>query len=55
MRSTLNDVTVLHDDNLIGIFDRAESMSDNDDSLLSTLNKLVKSLLHRMFTLCIQG
>ena len=55
VRATLLDFTMLHDDNLIGILDRTESMSHNYNSLLPAFDKLVERLLHLMLTLCIQG
>ena len=53
--ATLLDLTVLHDDDLVSILDGAESVSDDDNSLLATVDQLVKSLLHLMLTLSIES
>lgn len=53
--STLNDLTLVQDDDLIGILDGTQAMSDNDDGLLAHSNQLVEGRLHLMLTLRVQG
>ena len=46
---------MLHHDDFTCFFDRAESMGNDDDGLLTGPNELVESLLHLELTLGIQG
>ena len=46
-------LTMLHADDFVGILDCAESVRDDDDSLLSALNQLVQGLLDLMLALSI--
>jgi len=55
MGATLLDLSMLHDEDLVGVFDGAESMGDNDNGLLSCVDQLVKRLLYLMLALCVQG
>ena len=48
-------LAVLHDNDLISITNRTQSMSHNNNCLLSTVDKLVKCLLHQMLRLCVQS
>ena len=51
MTSLLNDLSCVHDNDLVGVSDCGEPMSDDHDSLITTLDKAVQSLLHLMLTL----
>ena len=53
--STLHDLTVLHDDDLVSVTDSAQSVSNDDDRLLSTVDQLVQGLLHLVLRLSIQS
>ena len=53
--STLHDLTVLHDDDLVSVTDSAQSVSNDDDRLLSTVDQLVQGLLHLVLGLSIQS
>ena len=53
--STLHDLTVLHDDDLVSVTDSAQSVSNDDDRLLTTVNQLIQSLLHLVLGLSIQS
>jgi len=53
--ATLHDFAVLHNDNLVSIADRAQSVRDHDDCLLSAVDQLVESLLHLVLRLSIQS
>ena len=55
MGTAFLDLTHLHNDDLIGITDRAQSVSDHNDGLLARANKLVKRLLHLVLTLGVKG
>ena len=55
MSTTLFDLTVLHDDDFISVTNGAQSVSHNNNSLLATVDELVKSLLHLMLTFSIKG
>ena len=55
MSSALFDLTVLHDNDLIGIFNRAQSVSYYDYSLLPALDQLIESLLNLVLRFGIQG
>ena len=44
---------MLHADDLVGILDCAESVRDDNDSLLSAVNQLVQGLLDLMLALSI--
>ena len=53
--ATLFHLTVLHDDDLIGVANGAQSVSHDDDRLLTRVDQLVKSLLYLVLTLGVQG
>lgn len=55
MVASLFNLTILHDNNLICISDGAQAVSNHQNCLLSALDKLVKSLLHLMFTFSVQS
>ena len=55
MLTSLFDLALLHNDDLVSFSDGAEAMSDNDDSLIAILNQFVESLLDLMFTFSIQS
>jgi len=46
MRATLLNFTVLHADDLIGILDRAQPVSHDNDCLLATVDEVIESLLN---------
>ena len=48
MRATLLDLSVLHNDDLVCIADRAQPVSHDYDRLLPTADQLVQRLLHLM-------
>jgi hypothetical protein len=48
--TAFDNFTLVEDDNLVGILDGTQTMSDNDNGLLSKLDQLVESLLHLMLT-----
>ena len=50
MVASFLDFSVLHDNDLVGIADGAQSMSNDHNSLLATADKQVQSLLHLMLT-----
>ena len=53
--ATLHDLAMLHDDDLVGVTDGAQSVSDDDDRLLATLDEQVEGLLHLVLTLSVQS
>ena len=53
--AALLDLSMLHADDLISIADRAQSVGDNDDSLLPTAYQFIKGLLDLVLTLGIEG
>ena len=55
MSALLNDIALPHDDDLVGIDDRAQTMSDDDHSLLLLLKQGVQSLLHLMLAFSIES
>ena len=55
MGATLLDLAMLHDDNLVGVTNGAQSVSNDHDSLLAAADELVKSLLHLMLTLSVKS
>ncbi len=55
VRAALFDFSVLHDDDLVGITDSAESMSYDNNSLLAAADQLIESLLHLMLTFSIKS
>ena len=55
MSALFNNVTLPHNDDLVSIDDRAQTMSDDDHSLLLLLKQGVKSLLHLMLALSIES
>ena len=54
MRATLLDLSVLHNDDLVCIADRAQPVSHDYDRLLPTADQLVQRLLHLMLRLGVQ-
>ena len=55
MSTTLLDLTMLHDDDLVGITNGAQSVCDDDNSLLATVDEQVKSFLNLMLTLSVKS
>jgi len=55
MLSTLNNRTLVHDDNLIGILNCGKTMGYNDNSLLTQFDQFVECLLDLMLTFSIQS
>ena len=55
MGAALHNVTMLHHNDLSGILNCAESVGDDDDGLLATLDEGVDSFLHLMLTLSVQS
>lgn len=55
VRSLLDDVALAHTDDLVCADDRAKPMSDHDNGLLLLRDKSVERLLHKVFTVCVQG
>jgi len=53
--ATLLDQTMLHDDDLVSVSDRGQSVSHDDRGLLAGLNQLIKSFLHLVLRLSIKG
>jgi len=53
--SSFDNITLLHDDNLVGVDNGTESMSDNDDSKHFFFKQLVESFLHLVLALSIQS
>ena len=51
----LHDLACLHDQDLVSIADGAQSVSDDDDCLLTAIDELVKGFLNLMLTLGIKG
>ena len=54
MIAHFHDFTLLEDDNLVSIFDRRESVSDDNASLLTCLHESIQSLLHLVFALGVE-
>ena len=55
MSTLLNDLTLAHDDDLVGGDDSAQPVSDNYHRLLALLEQLIQCLLHLVLTLSIQS
>lgn len=55
MSSTLDDLALVENNDLVGVLDGTEAMSYNNDGLLALSNQLVEGLLHLMLTLGVQG
>ena len=53
--ATLLDQPMLHDDDLVSVSDRGQSVSHDDRGLLAGLNQLIKSFLHLVLRLSIKG
>ena len=54
MGSLFDDLTLAHDDDLVGVHDCRQAMGDHDHSLLLLLEERVKSLLDLMFAFGIE-
>lgn len=54
MRASLNNLTILHDSDHIGVLNSGETMSNTNDSLITRSDKLINGLLDKMFTLGIK-
>jgi len=55
MSSSLDDTTLVQDDDLISVFDCTQAMGHNNDGLFAFSNEFVKSSLDLVLTLCIES
>ena len=55
MSTLLNDLTLAHDDDLVGGDDSAQPVSDYYHRLLAFLEQLIQCLLHLVLTLSIES
>jgi len=53
--TTLLNLSVLHYNDLVGVADRAQSVSDNNNGLLARADELVKRLLNLVLALGVEG
>lgn len=54
MRTSLNNFTILHDSDNVGVLDSGETMSNTNNSLITRSDKLINGLLYKMLTFRIQ-